>query len=127
MHSVARAILAIAGLLIAMGGIYDLFMPRLPLNLLAICGVNHRAQSLVRELLRALGGALTAIGIAVCAISIAAQPFPTHPQLFLILLLVLPAEGVNTAAMHRVGSPWHFPLAFALLTLVGVALAWASI
>src|ERR1700676_1324428 len=126
MHSVARAIIAISGLLIALGGMYDLFVPRLPLNLLAICGVNHRAQSLVRELLRALGGALTAIGIAVCAISLTAQPFPTHPELLLILLLVLPAEGVNAAAMHRVGSPWHFPLAFALLTLIGVGLAWAS-
>jgi hypothetical protein len=124
MHTAARAVLVIAGLLIAMGGLYDLFTPRLPPNLLAICGVNHRAQSLVRELLRALGGALTAIGLSVCFIVLTASPIPTQPQLGLILLLVLPAEGVNTLGMYRVGSPWRLPLAFALLTLVGVALAW---
>ena len=126
MHLIARAILAISGLLIAMGGLYDIFVPRLPLNLLAICGVNHRAQSLVRELLRTLGAALTAIGFAVCAIAVIAPPVPTRPQLLLILLLVLPAEGVNSASMRKVGSPWKFPLAFALLCLIGVALAWMS-
>jgi len=126
MQSVARAILAISGLLIALGGFYDLFARRLPLNLLAICGVNHRVQSLARELLRALGGALTAIGTSVCAVALTAHPVPTHPELLLILLLVLPAEGVNAAAMRRVGSPWKFPFAFALLTLIGVALAWVS-
>jgi hypothetical protein len=126
MHSIARAVIAISGLLIALGGLYDLFTARLPLNLLAICGVNHRAQSLVRELLRALGGALTAIGASVCAIAAAAHPVPATPALLLILLLVLPAEGINAFAMSRVGSPWKFPLAFALLTLVGVALAFYS-
>jgi hypothetical protein len=126
MHSIARAVLAISGLLIALGGLYDLFTTRLPLNLLAICGVNHRAQSLARELLRALGGALTAIGISVCAITLAAHPVPTRPALLLILLLVLPAESVNALAMSRVGSPWKFPFAFALLTLIGVAFAYLS-
>ncbi len=114
MHLAARTILAISGLMIALGGLYDLFTPRLPLNLLAICGVNHRAQTLVRELLRALGGALTA------------SPVPTHPELLFILLLVLPAEGVNAIGMYRVGSPWRFPFAFALLALIGVALAWIA-
>ena len=124
MHSLARVILAISGLLIAMGGLYDLFTRRLPLNLLAICGVSHRTQALVRELLRALGGSLTAIGASVCAIAIFARPVPTRPELLLILLLVLPAEGVNALAMSRVGSPWKFPFAFVILTLIGVALAF---
>jgi uncharacterized membrane protein len=126
MHSVARAILALAGLLIALGGLYDLFMPRLPANLLAICGVSHQAQSLVRELLRALGGALIAIGTTVCVIALATLPGPTHQELLIILLLVLPAEGINASAMYRVGSPWKFPLAFAIITVLGVALAWIS-
>jgi hypothetical protein len=126
MHLAARIVIAISGLLIAMGGLYDLLAPRLPLNLLAICGVNHRAQNLVRELLRALGAALIAIGSAVCAIAIAAGPVLTGSEVVLILLLVLPAEGVNALAMHRMGSPWRFPAAFALLTLIGAILAWAS-
>ncbi len=126
MHLAARTILAISGLLIALGGLYDLFTPRLPLNLLAICGVNHRAQTLVRELLRALGGALTAIGISVCAIALTASPVPTHPELLFILLLVLPTEGVNALGMYRVGSPWRFPFAFALLTLIGLVVSWIA-
>jgi len=122
----ARSILLTSGLLIAMGGLYDLFAPRLPLNLLAICGVNHRAQNLVRELLRALGAALTAIGFSVCAIALFGGPAPSGLQLALILLLVLPAEGVNAYCMRRVGSPWRIPLAFAILAFLGVAMAWAA-
>jgi hypothetical protein len=126
MYMAARTILLISGALIAFGGLYDLFTPRLPLNLLAICGVSHRAQSLVRELLRALGAALTAIGFAVCTIALFGGPVLSNLQLALIVLLVLPAEGVNAFGMHRVGSPWRIPLAFAILTLLGVALAWAA-
>lgn len=122
----ARSILVVSGALIAFGGLYDLFAPRLPLNLLAICGVSHRAQSLVRELLRALGGSLTAIGFAVCAIALFAGPVPSRLQLALILLLVLPAEGINAFGMRRVGSPWRIPVAFAILTFLGVALAWVA-
>ena len=126
MDLVARIILVISGALIAFGGLYDLLTPRLPLNLLAICGVSHRSQSLVRELLRTLGAALTAIGLAVCAITLFAGPAPSRFHLGLILLLVLPAESVNALGMHRVGSPWRIPLAFAILTLIGVTLAWAA-
>lgn len=126
MHTAGRAVLVIAGALIAMGGLYDLLTPRLPPNHLAICGANHRAQSLVRELLRALGGSLAAIGLSVSFIVLTASPLLTRTQVGLILLLVLPAEGVNALGMYRVGSPWQFPLAFALLTLIGAALAWAA-
>jgi len=126
MYLTARVILMISGLLVAFGGLYDLFTPRIPLNLLAICGVNHRAQDLVRELLRALGGALTAIGLGVCIISLFAGPAPSNLELALILVLVLPAEGVNALGMYRVGSPWKIPVAFASLTFLGVVLAWAA-
>ena len=126
MDLAARVILMISGALIAFGGLYDLFTPRLPLNLLAICGVNHRAQSLVRELLRALGGALTAIGFSVCIITLFAGPVLSSAQLALILVLVLPAEGINAFGMYRVGSPWKLPAAFASLAFLGVVLAWAA-
>jgi hypothetical protein len=44
--------------------------------------------------------------------------------LSLILLLVIPAEGVNSYSMRKVNSPFLVPLAFLLLTLFGVTLAW---
>ena len=126
MDLAARIVLMISGALIAFGGLYDLFIPRLPLNLLAICGVDHRAQSLVRELLRALGAALTAIGFSVCILTLFAGPVLSNSQLALILVLVLPAEGVNALGMYRVGSPWKIPAAFAGLALLGVILAWVA-
>ncbi|KAA6462152.1 hypothetical protein DYQ86_11085 [Acidobacteria bacterium AB60] len=119
----ARLILMLSGALIALGGLYDVLTPRLPLNLLAICGVSHRTQALVRELLRALGAALASIGVAVFLLALFSGPALTGGQLALILLLVLPAEGVNAFCMRRVGSPWQIPLAFAGLTLLGVLLA----
>jgi hypothetical protein len=45
----------------------------------------------------------------------------------LVLLLVLPSEGINSLGMHRVGSPFLVPLAFTLLTLLGVLLAWPGL
>lgn len=126
MDLAARLILLICGALIAFGGLYDLFTPRLPLNLLAICGVDHHAQALVRELLRALGGALTAIGFTVSTIALFAGPALSNRDLTLVLLLVLPAEGVNAFCMRRVGSPWKAPAGFATLALLGVILAWLA-
>jgi hypothetical protein len=45
-------------------------------------------------------------------------------SLIVILVLVVPAEGLNAFCMYRVGSPFYIPLAFILLTLLGVTLAW---
>ena len=45
----------------------------------------------------------------------------------LVLLLVLPSEGINSLSMYRVGSPFLIPLAFTLLTLVGVLVAWPGL
>jgi hypothetical protein len=110
--------------LITLGGLYDLFAPRLPSDLATCCIGNDRAQKLVRELLRALGGSLVAIGItAAILVAAAGTPIPSF-TLMLILLLILPSEGINAFCMYRVGSPCYFPLAFALLSLVGVILGW---
>ena len=116
----------LAGALIASGGLYDLFTPRLPPNLIAICGPNEPAQRLARELLRALGGSLFAIGLAVCVLMATAGT--AHWWIFtIVLLLVLPAEGVNAFCMYRVGSPYYFPLAFALLAVLGVVVGWLQL
>ena len=126
MSAIARIVLNSAAALIVLGGLYDLLAPKLPPNLVAICGDNDRAQKLVRELLRALGGSLVAVGATVAALVNASTPETIHRNLLLILLLVIPAEGINSVSMRKVGSPFFVPLAFLLLTVLGIALAWPA-
>jgi hypothetical protein len=126
MSTIARIVLNSAAALIVLGGLYDLLTPKLPPNLAAICGDNDRAQKLVRELLRALGGSLVAIGATVAALVNTSTPQTVHRTLLLILLLVIPAEGINSISMRKVSSPFFISLAFLLLTVLGVALAWPA-
>jgi len=126
MSLLARILLNSAAALIVLGGLYDLLTPKLPPNLAAICGDNDRARKLVRELLRALGGSLVAVGANIAALVNTSTPETTHRNLLLILLLVVPSEGINSYSMRRVGSPFYVPLAFLLLTILGVALAWLT-
>jgi hypothetical protein len=126
MSSIARIVLNSAAGLIVLGGLYDLRTPKLPPNLRAICGDNERAQKLVRELLRALGGSLLAVGATIAALVNTSTPQTAHHTLLLILLLVIPAEGINSYSMRKIGSPFFIPLAFLLLTVLGVALAWPA-
>jgi hypothetical protein len=109
--------------MIALGGLYDLFAPRLPSNLTAMCGGDARACRLVQEPLRALGGSLVAVGATV-AILVGGSSCQDRPRTLLLVVLLLPSEGVNCFSIHRVGSPFLIPLAFILLTLLGVFLAW---
>jgi hypothetical protein len=124
MSPIARIVLNSVAALIVLGGLYDLLTPKLPPNLAAFCGDNARARELVRELLRALGGSLVAVGATVAALVNTSTPETHHRTLLLILLLVIPAEGINSYSMRKVGSPFYIPLAFILLTTLGVALAW---
>jgi hypothetical protein len=120
---IARILLEVSAALISLGGLYDVFTPKLPPNLASICARDSRSAKLVRELLRALGGALTAVGLTFFIV-IATSGANVRPlTLMLVLLLVLPSEGMNAFCMYRVGSPFQFPLAFVLLTLLGVLLA----
>ena len=124
MPIVARILLETAAALIAAGGAFDLLVPRLPTNLSFMCGENVQARKLARELLRALGGALVAVGVAMFTL-VATSGAQVQPvTLVLILILVLPAEGINALCMYRVGSPFYIPLTFVLLTVAGVGLAW---
>jgi hypothetical protein len=124
MSTIARIVLNSAAALIVLGGLYDLLTPNLPPNLAATCGDNNRAKRLVRELLRALGGSLVAVGATIAALVNTSTPQTLHRTLLLVLLLVIPAEGVNSISMRKVGSPFYIPLAFLLLTVLGVLLAW---
>jgi hypothetical protein len=126
MSPIARIVLDSAAALIVLGGLYDLLTPKLPPNLAAICGDNDRARKLVRELLRALGGSLIAVGATIAALVYFSTPETLHRTLSLILLLVIPSEGINSVSMWKVRSPFFVPLAFLLLTILGVALAWPA-
>jgi hypothetical protein len=125
MSLAARVLLETAATLITAGGFFDVFVPHLPKNLAAVCEENERAAKLVRELLRALGGALVAIGLAVFMLTVTSSAQAQPITLILILVLVVPAEGLNAFCMYRMGSPFYIPLGFVLLTLLGVGLAWA--
>jgi hypothetical protein len=122
MIAVGRLLVGIAGALIALGGAYDLFASKLPPNFVTACADRPQAARLTRELLRALGGALLAIGAAIVWITVNAHGRFGRTQLVLVLLLALPSEAVNALAMRRVGSPWIFPAAFLAILLVGVVL-----
>jgi hypothetical protein len=66
---------------------------------------------------------LVAVGLTV-AMQVNGSSFQDQRlTLGLVLLLVLPSEGINAFSMHRVGSPFLVPLAFVALTLVGALLA----
>jgi hypothetical protein len=111
--------------LIAVGGAYDLLTPALPSNLAVICRDNRESAKIVRELLRALGAALIAIGTSIVVLlASSGNPVPRR-DLIIVLLLVLPTEGINALGMYRVRSPYQIPLAFAALTVAGVVLTWS--
>ena len=125
MPAIGRVVLETAAALVTLGGLYDFFTPRLPANLATQCAGHQQAQRLVRELLRALGGSLVAIGLAVAIL--VATTSDAKPVLAVVLVLVLPSEAVNSFCMRRVGSPFQVPLAFAALTLLGVLLCWLHV
>jgi len=121
-HTHARVALDCAAGLITLGGLCDVFTPRLPPNLLTVSNGDPRTEKALRELLRALGGCLVAAGITVAALVNGSGFRDQGSTAGLVLLLVLPSEGINAFAMYRAGSPFLIPLAFVAITLIGVAL-----
>ncbi len=116
-----------AAALIALGGLYDVFVPKLPANLAAMCGKEEQPRRLVRELLRALGESLFAVGATVALLVNG-----MGPQKRSRTLIAYSAAGIarrrrtNAFCMYRVGSPFLIPLAFVLLTVLGTLFAWVG-
>jgi hypothetical protein len=117
----------VAAACIALGGLYDVFTPQLPPNLTRKCFGNEDGRIAIRELLRALGGCLVAIGAAVGILAATMDRQHSARAIALILTLVLPSEGMNAFGMRRAGSPYGVPLFFILLTICGAALALLAI
>lgn len=124
MQTIGQITLNVAAALITGGGLYDISVRRLPANLSAMCHGSPLSAKLARELLRALGGSLVAIGLTAAAVVNFNNDIDQHSRLTIVLLLVVPSEGMNAIGMYRVGSPFYVPLGFILLVLLGVLLAW---
>ena len=118
----SHILLTIAGVGIGLGGLYDLCTPRLPANLANKCVGSEEASTIIREVLRALGGCLVAIGATVCLLATGVTRERDPRAIALILILVLPSEGMNAVGMRRVGSPYLVPLFLILLTMAGAIL-----
>lgn len=123
MYLYSRIVLTVAATCIALGGLYDVFTPQLPPNLASRCFGNEDGRIAIRELLRALGGCLVGIGLAVGVLANTLARQRDCRTVALILTLVLPSEGMNAIGMRRVGSPYVVPLFLILLTVSGAALA----
>lgn len=90
-----------------------------PILLLSLWAAKRRARLsanyCVHSCLIAIGAS---VGILASSI---AREHNLH-AITLILVLVLPSEGMNAVGMRRVGSPYVVPLFFILLTVAGAAL-----
>jgi hypothetical protein len=122
-HTTGQITLNLAAALITGGGLYDISVRKLPAKLSAMCHGSALAAKLARELLRALGGGLVAVGLTTAAVANINNGYDQHSRLMLVLLLVVPSEGMNAIGMYRVGSPFYVPLGFILLVLLGEMLA----
>jgi hypothetical protein len=113
----------------ALGGTFDLLVPRLLPAHEAFLGVAPggapaATTALVLLLLHTLGAALVAVGLAALALLAAWRRTGLRPLAWAAAGLVVLAEGSNALAIARVGSPlFAGPLAFAALVAGGVALA----
>ncbi|MBV9038983.1 MAG: hypothetical protein JO182_31145 [Acidobacteriaceae bacterium] len=123
MDTIARAVLTITAVCIALGGLYDVFVPQVPRHLVSGSDKSERTRKEVRELLRALGGCLVAIGLSLGILVSTTGRECNSTLMWLVLTLVLPAEGTNAFCMWRVGAPFFIPLLFVVLALIGAGLA----
>lgn len=124
---IALGLLNFASGLVIAGSLYDLFVPALPQNHLDYLRVaegqlDSRFEDLDLGMLRAIGGCLLAIGIT--SLILINGPLRRGEGWAAVALLILigVSEGINSYQMFHFGSPWYAPLAFVVLTLVGVIL-----
>jgi hypothetical protein len=128
-RKVGLVLLNVAGALVIAGSCHDLLVPAVPPNHLAYVGVtaeqlDTRYAALDLGMLRAIGGCLLAIGVTSLVLTNGPVRRGEGSAQVALLVLVGVSEGINSYKMARFGSPWYGPLAFVVLTAVGVALAW---
>lgn len=130
-RTIGMGLLYVAGSLVIVGSMYDLFVPTVPANLLAYQGVTQasidpRVAALDLGLLRALGGCLLAIGAM--ALVLVHGPIRRGERwaMLALLMLVGVSEGINASQMIRFGSPFYAPLTYIGIMLVGIGLVWSA-
>jgi hypothetical protein len=127
-QAVGLAMLNVAGALVMVGALYDLLMPSVPPNHLAylgaaVGGLDPRYATLDLAMLRSIGGCLLAIGVtALVLTNISVRRGEAWARVTVAVLIGV-AEGNNAYRMFPFGSPWYGPLVFAILAVVGAALA----
>jgi hypothetical protein len=117
-----------AGTLVIAGSLYDLLVPSVPRNHLAYVGaidgrLDPRLAELDLAMLRSIGGCLLAIGVVTLILTNGPIRRGEGWARVAVAALVGVSEGNNAYRMYPFGSPWYGPLGFAVLAVVGAALA----
>lgn len=128
LRPVGLAILNVAGVLVIVGALYDLFVPSVPPNHLAYVGaadgrLDSRYAALDLAMLRSIGGCLLGIGLTTLVLTNGPIRRGESWARVTVAILVGVAEGNNAYRMYPFDSPWYGPLGFAVLTIAGAALA----
>lgn len=122
----------LGGLLMIAGGVIDMsFRELLPHHAAMLApdagSIPPEAAGLVLALLRALGGALAAAGLAVLVLLRFGRSTGSRIAYGAAGLVALLAEGSNTLGLLRTGSPVFIaPLVFMVLVVGGCALCLAA-
>ena len=82
-----------------------------------------RFAELDLAMLRSIGGCLLAIGVMVLVLTNGPVRRGEGWARVAVAALVVVSEGNNAFRMYPFGSPWYGPLGFAVLAVVGSALA----
>src|SRR5258706_12535669 len=125
-------ILYLAGVLVTLGSLFDLFVPSVPSNHLSYVGVTDKQSAnrfavLDLAMLKALGGCLLAVGVT--SLILTSGPIRRGDcrwARWAVLVLIGVAEGNNAYRMYPFGSPWYAPLSFVLLAIFGVVLVGSA-
>ncbi len=123
-------LLNVAGVLVIVGSLYDLLVPTTPSNHLLYLGEMDgqsasRCEQLDLAMLRSIGGCLLPIGLTTLLLANGPIRRGERWARLTVVLLVGISEGHNAYRMFPFDSPWYGPLGFALLTVIGAALAAA--
>ncbi len=120
-------LLNIAGVMVILGAMYDLFVPSVPQNHVAYLGATDeplepKYAELDLALLRSIGGCLLAIGATTLVLTNGPVRRGETWARFTVAILVGVSEGNNAYRMFPFDSPWYGPLGFAVLAVVGAVL-----
>jgi hypothetical protein len=67
---------------------------------------------------------LIAVGIAIAVLANSTALVSRNGALALVLMLVIPSEGINSIAMYRAGSPYYIPAGFLTLAVASALVAF---